>query len=45
MCLSFQAEYFPSHEDVLGLVVLTEEHFAQEKKIKRTWLVCRLHDG
>ena len=33
MCLSFQAEYFPSHEDVLGLVVLTEEHFAQEKKL------------
>ena len=34
MCLSFQAEYFPSHEDVLGLVVLTEEHFAQEKKLR-----------
>ena len=31
MCLSFQSEYFPSHEDVLKLVVLTEEHFAQEK--------------
>ena len=28
MCLSFQAEYFRSHEDVLKLVVLTEEHFA-----------------
>ena len=28
MCLSFQAEYFPSHEDVLKLVVLTEEYFA-----------------
>ena len=24
MCLSFQAEYFPSHEDVLKVVVLTE---------------------
>ena len=34
MCLSFQAEYFPSHEDVLGLVVLTEEHFAQEKNLR-----------
>ena len=31
MCLSFQAEYFPSHEDVLKLVVLTEEYFAREK--------------
>ena len=31
MCLSFQSEYFPSHEDVLKLVVLTEEHFPQEK--------------
>ena len=34
MCLSFQAEYFTSHEDVLGLVALTEEHFAQEKKLR-----------
>ena len=32
--LSFQAEYFPSHEDVLKLVVLTEEHFAREKKLR-----------
>ena len=24
ICLSFQAEYFPSHEDVFKLVVLTE---------------------
>ena len=32
MCLFFQAEYFPSHEDVLKLVVLTEEDFAREKK-------------
>ena len=28
MCLSFQAEYVPSHEDVLKLVVQIEEHFA-----------------
>ena len=28
MCLSFQAEYFISREDVLKLVALTEEHFA-----------------
>ena len=34
MCLSFQAEYFPNHEDVLKLVVLTEEYFAQEKKFR-----------
>ena len=34
MCLSFQAEYFPSHEDVLKLVVLTEEDFAREKKLR-----------
>ena len=34
MCLSLQAEYFPSHEDVLKLFVLTEEHFAQEKKLR-----------
>ena len=34
MCLSFQAEYFPSHEDVLKQVALTEEHFAQEKKLR-----------
>ena len=31
MCLFFQAEYFSSHGDVLKLVVLTEEHFIQEK--------------
>ena len=31
MCLSFQVEYFPSHEDVLKLAVLTEKHFVQEK--------------
>ena len=31
MYLSFQSECLPSHEDVLKLVVLTEEHFAQEK--------------
>ena len=29
MSLSFQAEYFPTHEDVLKLVVLTEEHFTR----------------
>ena len=34
MCLSFQVEYFPSHEDVLKLVVLTEKHFAWEKKLR-----------
>ena len=34
MCLSLQAEYFPSHEDVLKLFVLTEEHFAREKKLR-----------
>ena len=34
ICLSFQAEYFPSHEDVLKLVVLTEKHFVQEKKLR-----------
>ena len=34
MCLSFQAEYFLSREDVLKLVVLTEEHFASEKKLR-----------
>ena len=34
MCLSFQAEYFPSHEDVLKLVILTEEYFAREKKLR-----------
>ena len=34
ICLSFQAEYFPSHEDVLKLVILTEEHFAREKKLR-----------
>ena len=28
ICLAFQAEYFLSREDVLKLVVLTEEHFA-----------------
>ena len=27
MSLSFHAEYFPNHENVLKLVVLTEEHF------------------
>ena len=43
-CLFFQVEYSPSHEDVLKLVVLTEEHFAREKN-KRTWLVCKLQDG
>ena len=31
MCLFFQGEYFPSHEDVLELVVLTEEDFARKK--------------
>ena len=45
MCLSFQAEYSPSHEDVLKLVFLTEKHFSREKKqTKRTWLVCKLYD-
>ena len=34
MCLSFQIEYFPSHEALFKLVVLTEEHFAREKKIR-----------
>ena len=34
MCLSFQAEYFPSHENVLKLVVLTEERFVREKKLR-----------
>ena len=34
MCLSFQVEYFPSHEDVLKLTVLTEKHFVQEKKLR-----------
>ena len=34
MCLSLQAEYFPSHEDVLKLFVLTEEHFGREKKLR-----------
>ena len=34
MCLSLQAEYFPSHEDVLKLFVLTEEDFAREKKLR-----------
>ena len=34
MCLSFPAEYFASHEDVRKLVVLTEEQFAQEKKLR-----------
>ena len=34
MCLSFQAEYFLSREDALKLVVLTEEHFASEKKLR-----------
>ena len=34
MCLSFQAEYFSSHEHVLKLVDLTEEHFAREKKLR-----------
>ena len=34
MCLSFHAEYFPSHEDVVKLVVLTEKHFAREKKLR-----------
>ena len=34
MCLSFQAEYFPNHEDILKLVVLTEEYFAQERKFR-----------
>ena len=29
MCLSFQAEYFPTHEDVLKLVFLTEKHFSR----------------
>ena len=32
--MSFQAEYFPSHEDVLKLVVLTEEYFAWEQKLR-----------
>ena len=31
MCLTFQAEYFPSHEDVFKLVVLTEVHCSREK--------------
>ena len=31
LCLFFQGEYFPSHEDVLELVVLTEEDFARKK--------------
>ena len=43
-CLSFQAEYLPSHEDVVKLVALNKEYFAPQKKIKRTWLVCKLHD-
>ena len=34
MCLSFQAEYFLSHEDVLKLVVLTKKHFAREQKLR-----------
>ena len=34
MCLSFQVEYFPSHEDVLKLTVLTEKHFVQEKQLR-----------
>ena len=42
MCLSFQAEYFPSHEYAFKLVVLTEEQFAREKF---AWSVCKLHDG
>ena len=38
MCLSFQTEYFPNHEDVLKLVVLTEEQFAREKKLRELGL-------
>ena len=38
MCLSFQTEYFASHEDVLKLVVLTEEQFAREKKLRELGL-------
>ena len=34
MCLSFQAEYFPSHEYAFKLVVLTEEQFAREKILR-----------
>ena len=34
MCLSFQAEYVPSHEDVLKLVGQIEEHFAWKKNLR-----------
>ena len=45
MCLSFQAEYFPSHEEVLKLVVLTEEDFAREKKLRELgWLANYMMD-
>ena len=32
MSLSFQAQYLPSHEDVVKLVALNEEYFAPQKK-------------
>ena len=34
MCLTFQAECFPCHDNVLKLVVLTEERFSREKKLR-----------
>ena len=44
-CVYPSNRIFIKHEDVFKLVALTEQHFAWENKIKRTWLVCKLHDG
>ena len=45
MCLSFQAEYFPSHEYAFKLVVLTEEQFDREKILRELgWCANYLMD-
>ena len=45
MCVSFESQSLPGHGDVLKLIELTEEHFSSGKKIKKTWFMCKLHDG
>ena len=45
ICVTFESQSLPGHGDVFKQVELTEEHFSPKKKIKRTWLVGKLHDG